>query len=93
MSFRVTLSHAAGHDLDRHEAWLAERNPNAAAKAGQLLTAAIASLDTSPLRGRNISTGIRELVVPFGSAAYLIRYRVREDAVYVTRILHSRERR
>jgi hypothetical protein len=39
--------------------------------------------------------GYRELVVPFGSGAYIIRYRIdtRRDAVVITRLWHGREQR
>lgn len=34
---------------------------------------------------------MRELVVPFGEAAYVIRYRVGPNIVLIARIRHSRE--
>lgn len=58
------------------------------------LQAAIASLDEMAERGRRTRTvGIRELVVPFGSAAYIVTYRVEAERVLIARLHHSRESR
>lgn len=91
MIFKVTVTREALADIARLEAWLAAVNPIAAAKVGPLLDDAIASLEALPNRGRRLSDDVRELVVRFGAAAYFIRYAVREDTVFVARILHSRE--
>jgi len=36
---------------------------------------------------------MRQLVVPFGRGAYILHYRLTDDAIFVTRIWHSREDR
>ncbi len=91
---RVVVSARAYQDLQRLDEWLHERNPRAAARLGPLLDTAIASLSEFAERGRaGPAAGLREIVVPFGSAAYLIQYRVEVEAVIVARIRHSRERR
>ena len=36
-------------------------------------------------------TGRRELVVPFGAGAYVLRYRVHRDTVIIIRVWHNRE--
>jgi plasmid stabilization system protein ParE len=54
------------------------------------------SLTDSPERGRPATrSGFRELVVPFGRGAYVIRYRIdrTRDAVVITRLWHGREQR
>ena len=93
---RVIVSQAALRDLTRLEAWLAERSPEAAGRIGPLLDAALASLADHPERGRQgPRAALRELVVPFGGAAYLVQYRIEASAgmVVVARVRHSRERR
>ena len=55
-------------------------------------TAPLASLATFPRRGRG-HEGPRELVVPFGRGPYVVRYRVFDDVVVITRVSHGRERR
>ena len=48
-----------------------------------------------PERGRPspFQPNLRELIVPFGSAAYVVEYRVDEAAVVVSRVFHSLEDR
>jgi plasmid stabilization system protein ParE len=75
--------------LEPHGAALSER-------AIDTLFAAARSLADQPERGRPAARpGYRELVVPFGGGAYIIRYRIdtRRDAVVITRLWHGRERR
>lgn len=90
----VVVADNAYRDLQRLEDWLLERDLGAARRFGDVVADAIASLRDMPERGRaRGSRGVRELVTPFGSAAYLIQYRVYPDRVVVVRITHSRERR
>lgn len=61
-----------------------------------MLFAAAHSLRDLSERGRPAArSGYRELVVPFGRGAYVIRYRIDEDrkAVVIVRIWHGRELR
>lgn len=91
---RVVVAQTALRDLQRLEAWLAERAPDAAARVGPLLDAALASLAEHSDRGRpGPRPDLRELVVPFGAAAYLVQYRIGVDTVIVARVRHSRESR
>lgn len=61
-------------------------NATAAARLAQRLQAAADSLAEHPERGREASFGMRELAVIY---PYLIRYRVRGDAVIILRIRHG----
>jgi len=38
-------------------------------------------------------TGRRELFIPFGASAYVLRYRIHDDTLVVIRVWHSREER
>ncbi len=93
MSFTVSVSERAEKDLDRLEAWLCAYDLKAAARLGPLLLKAFDSLSETPLRGRATGPSTREINVPFGRQAYIIRYRVRGSHVIVTRIWHSLEHR
>ena len=65
-------------------------NAPAASRLARRLQTAAESLADHPERGRETSGGLRELAVIH---PYLIRYRVREDAVIILRIRHgARER-
>ena len=93
MIYRVVISPSADRDVDRLEDWLADKNPDAALRAGAALKAAVLSL--ADLQHRAFQTGVdvSELKVPFGRYGYVIRYEVREDRVIVTRVFHALEDR
>lgn len=93
MSFTVFVHPNALWDADRLDQWLKARDLQAAARLGDLLEQAIASLAKHPLRGRPISRTIHEINIPFGRSAYIVRYRVSGQQVTVTRIWHSLEQR
>ncbi|WP_370873709.1 type II toxin-antitoxin system RelE/ParE family toxin [Caulobacter ginsengisoli] len=91
---RVRILTAAQLDLLRLEDFLVDKAPHAAARAALSISQAIESLSELSERGRpSPLPGVRELVVPFSGAAYVIRYRVTTDEVIVARIFHSREGR
>lgn len=92
---KLIVSPEAFDDLQRLRAFLASESPNAAARTVRLLEAAIESLADLPQRGRPASPDIRELVVPFGRSAYILRYALISEAetVVVLRLWHSREDR
>ena len=93
---RVRLSPAAVADIRRLREFLAEKDEPAAQRAVLAVLRAVRSLTALPERGRKATLrGFRELVVPFGRSAYIIRYvyRVRVSEVFVARIWHGREER
>lgn len=61
-------------------------NESAAARLANRLQMAANSLSEHPERGRETSRGLRELAIVH---PYLIRYRVRDDAVLILRIRHG----
>jgi plasmid stabilization system protein ParE len=92
----VVVSAPAAVDIERLGAFLADKNPDAARRAVAILTRAIDSLTTHPERGRPAGAGgMRELVVPFGQSAYIVRYAydANRDEVVIIRIWHGREAR
>jgi len=91
----VFLSRARA-DLDRLRNFLAPHGASLSARAVDTLFAAAYSLADQPERGRPAARiGYRELIVPFGGGAYVIRYRVdqRRNTVVITRLWHGREQR
>lgn len=93
---KLIVSRAALVDLERLRDFLSDKNPDAAHRAIAVLMAAMESLDVSPDRGRpSRVAGARELIVPFGSSAYIVRYAHREQTseILILRIWHGREDR
>ncbi len=93
---KLIVSLEAAADLERLRAFVAAKNPAAADRAIAVLTAAVESLAAFPERGRPSSTpNLRDLIVPFGQSAYLVRYAYSAPAeeVVLLRIWHGREAR
>ena len=93
---KLIVSREAAADFERLHDFLREQNPVAADRAVAMLAGAVDSLVTMPDRGRPSGIpAVRELVVPFGRSAYVIRYvhLAHEDEVIVLRLWHGREQR
>ena len=91
---KLYLSPEAVNDLVRLREFLEDKSPRAAAKAAQVLVQSFDSLLHFPERGRISALAFhRELVVPFGNSAYLLRYRYfpSDARVHVVRVWHGRE--
>ncbi len=90
---RVELRPAARRDMLRFERDLNRHSPHAALRMFNLVTGRILSLGAEPFKGIERHTDMRELYVKFGKSAYVVRYRVTDDAVVVTRVWNSRQNR
>ena len=89
----VEFSPTARRDLIRLKQWLDERAPHVTPDAVDVIVAAYRSLAEFPERGLMIPEGLRELIVPFGSAGYVLQYDVQPRQVTILRIFHSLEDR
>ncbi len=85
----------ARDDIQRLFDFLLERDPAAAERAVRTIQLGSMSLLEYPRVGRSLDdeTGRRELFVPFGAGAYVIRYVVLDEQIVVIRVWHSREKR
>ena len=83
----------AREDLERLLEFLLDANPLAAERAARLLRRGAESLRDHPEVGRPMDddTGRRELVLPFGAAAYVLRYRIHLGRIVIVRVWHGRE--
>jgi len=89
---RVELRPAARRDMLRFERSLNRHSPQAALRMFNLVTGRILSLAEQPFKGVEREHG-RELFIKFGKSAFVVRYRVSNDVVTVTRVWHSLQNR
>jgi plasmid stabilization system protein ParE len=92
---RVRISPGAQADLERLFGFLVEHDLAAAMRAREAIETAYDLLGRFPFACRTASEGnpfLRELLVPFGSAGYVILFEIGEGAtVTVAAIRHQRE--
>jgi len=92
---RVIITEGAARGLEYCRAFLAEKNPQAAKRAGQAIERQFTQLETNPNIGRPLNDlpELRELVIEFGGAGYvaLYRYQQETDTVYVLAFRHQKE--
>lgn len=86
---------AARDDFRRLFDFLVEKDPAAAERAARAIRLGAKRLAAAPRLGRRMDdeTERRELFVPFGVGAYVLRYRIRSETLVVIRVWHSREDR
>ena len=88
----VRFSRKALADLAAIHAWLADRNPAAAARVVTAIEASAAFLADNPRLGRREVRGLgRILIVPRWH--YVISYRIEGETVEIRYIFHPRQER
>ena len=82
-------------DLQRLRIFLEDKNPSAAQRVAETLLEGAELLGKFPEFGRPMDddTERRELVLPFGSRSYVMRYIYSQETVFILRAWHSRESR
>jgi len=92
---RLIVTEGARQALIRCRTFLAEKNPEAAERAGQVIAARLLALETTPDMGRPFDqeTNLRELPISFGASGYVALYRhdPAGDVVYLLAFRHQRE--
>ncbi|MCK1385807.1 type II toxin-antitoxin system RelE/ParE family toxin [Bradyrhizobium sp. 21] len=92
----ILLSPAAVEDIERLRTFLDAVDPDAAKRALALIWKAIDRLPEFPALGKPTDDAdIRQIVVRFGSSAYIVRYVAGPDTgdILITRLWHGREAR
>lgn len=92
----ILLSQDAALDIERIREFLDVNNPEAAKRALRAIFTALEKLQVFPDLGRTTEdVEIRQIVIRFGAAGYIVRYTILpENAdVLVLRIWHGREAR
>ena len=92
----IHFSLEAADDLERVREFLDINNPEAAKRALRTIFAALERVEDFPELGRPTEdTDIRQIVIPFGAAGYIVRYTVLpgDGDVLILRLWHGREAR
>lgn len=91
---QIVISSKATQDLQKIREYLQQFNAEAAQKAGREIIRAVTLLQSHPMLGKPLEDipEYRELIIPFGAGAYIIRYRVDFDLIVIVTIRHSREK-
>ena len=92
----IRLSQDAASDIERVREFLDINNPEAAKRALRVIFAALDRLQDFPDLGRPTEDAdIRQIVILFGAAGYIVRYTILPERgdVLVLRIWHGREAR
>lgn len=91
---QIIISAKATRDLKKIREYLVQFNAEAAQKAAALIIEATSQLLIHPLSGKPLedSPEYRELIRPFGSGSYTIRYRMDFDKIIIAGIKHSKEK-
>ena len=85
---KVVVSEQAQTDLQDIRAYIAERNPRAAAKLQHHILTTFKALKHTPFMGQE-RPDIRKGMRFFPLAKYCVYYRVAENTVLILRVLHS----
>jgi plasmid stabilization system protein ParE len=93
---RLIYTSRARQDLIQLRSFIAEKNPQAAQRAAKAILESTGLLRRNPkIRrlGAELPPDFRELVIPFGAAGYLLRYRIVEeqDELAILAIRYQRE--
>jgi len=92
----IHFSLEAADDFERVREFLDVNNPEAAKRALRTIFAALERVEEFPGLGRPTEDAdIRQIVIPFGAAGYIVRYTIMSDDgdVLVLRLWHGREAR
>lgn len=92
---QIIVTEGAAKGLERCRSFLAEKNPNAAKKAAQVISYHFSLLVTDPEIGRPLDNlaDLRELIIPFGGSGYVALYHFdkQTDSVYALSFRHQKE--
>lgn len=92
---KIVWRERALEDINRLYSFLFDKSQEAATKAAEIILRGSSLLEESPRPGRPMAdgTGRRELLIPFGSGFYVLRYFITNDVVIIVRVWHGRENR
>ena len=80
-------------DLQKLREFLRPHNPDAARKAAILIRKAVSTLEAHPGLGKEVEDlpGFYDLIIPFVSRGYVLRYRLYGETIFIVALRHARE--
>ena len=90
---QIIVTETAGVGLERCRKFLAEKNPAASRRAGNIISQHFDLLKDNSDIGRplNDHAELRELIIEFGDSGYIALYRKERDTVYILAFRHQKE--
>lgn len=91
---QVIYTPSAVRDLERVRAFLKEKDPKAAARAGQTILNSMNDIARAPSMGLPIEQmpqEFRDWIISFGRTGYVVRYRISGDKIVVLAVRHQKE--
>lgn len=84
---------SAVNDVQRLREFIATENPAAAQRAASTIKEAVERLQQHPTIGKPVEDLLeyRDLLIRFGAAGYVLRYRIHMDVIYIVHVRHYRE--
>lgn len=93
MTFTVELRPAARRDLDHFDEFLLRLSAAAATRRMCWLRSQLASLAENPFRGQSTDRRRFQWVLRYARSTYVVRYRIEQQTILITRIWHGRQDR
>jgi plasmid stabilization system protein ParE len=80
-------------DLQKLREFILPHNPDAARRVGVIIRKAVSALEIHPGLGKEVEDLSRfyDLVIPFASRSYILRYRIYRETLFVVALRHARE--
>jgi plasmid stabilization system protein ParE len=90
---RVEWLPPAIEDLLGLRDFILPHNPSAARRAVKVIKGTVDLLIGNPGLGKPVAelAGFHDIVIPFGAAGYVLRYRLQADVIYIVALRHGRE--
>ncbi len=90
---RIEWLESAVNDLQRLREFILPLNREAAQRAFRIIKAAAAPLETNPRIGKPVADlpDCHDIIIPFGAAGYVLRYRIQGDIIFILAVKHGRE--
>jgi|SRR5208282_3432278 plasmid stabilization system protein ParE len=81
------------HDLQRLREFILPQNKVAAQRAVRIIKGTVTLLESNPLIGKPVEDliGYRDIIIPFGSSGYVLRYRIQQDTIFIVALKHGKE--